>query len=81
MSPNPATPPPPPPGYTQGTASSNPRPPATLARAVLGPLMLITLGALLAEDSMGSVSFGRTWPVLLIVFGLGKLLDFMGSRP
>jgi hypothetical protein len=42
--------------------------------------MLITLGALLAEDSMGSVSFARTWPALLIIFGLCKLLDFMASR-
>lgn len=80
MSPNPSTPPPPP-GYTQmGSSVPPPRPPATLTRAVCGPLLLITLGVLLAEDSMGSVSFGRTWPVLLIVFGLCKLLDFMGSR-
>jgi hypothetical protein len=80
MSSSPATPPPPP-GYTQSTASSYQRPPATLSRAVCGPLLLITLGALLAEDSMGSVSIGRTWPVLLIVFGLCKLLDYMGPRP
>jgi hypothetical protein len=51
-----------------------------LGHAICGPLLLITLGLLLAEDQMGSVSFGRTWPVLLIVFGLCKLADFMGSR-
>ena len=72
--------PPLPPKYAQTTTSGYQHPPATLARAVCGPLLLITLGALLAEDSMGSVSFARTWPVLLIVFGLCKLLDFMGSR-
>jgi len=83
MSPNPSSnpaAPPPPPGYTQSTTLGYQRPPATLAHAVCGPLLLITLGVLLAEDSMGPVSFGRTWPVLLIVFGLCKLMDFMGSR-
>ncbi len=80
MTPNPSTPPPPPPGYTQTSSSSYRPPPATLAHAVVGPLMLITLGVLLAEDAMGPVSFGRTWPALLIVFGLCKLADFVGSR-
>jgi hypothetical protein len=82
------SPPPPPPaygqGYTQsgsGYSGSGPlQRPATLGHAICGPLLLITLGLLLAEDSMGSISFGRTWPVLLIVFGLCKLGDFMGSR-
>ena len=35
--------------------------------------MLITLGVLLSIDHFGTISFGRTWPVLLIVFGLFKL--------
>jgi hypothetical protein len=72
----------PPPGYTQsgGGYSGPPQRPATLGHAICGPLLLITLGLLLAEDQVGSVSFGRTWPVLLIVFGLCKLADFMGSR-
>jgi hypothetical protein len=81
---------PPPPAYGQGYTQSGsgysgysgpPQRPATLGHAICGPLLLITLGLLLAEDSMGSISFGRTWPVLLIVFGLCKLGDFMGSRP
>ena len=81
----PPGPTPPPPGYTQSGSgyshSSGPlQRPATLGHAISGPLLLITLGLLLAEDSMGSVSFGRTWPVLLIVFGLCRLADFMGSR-
>jgi hypothetical protein len=86
FSPGPPPPPPgytpPPPGYTQsdGGYSGPPQRPATLGHAICGPLLLITLGLLLAEDQMGSVSFGRTWPVLLIVFGLCKLADFMGSR-
>ncbi len=52
----------------------------TLAGAVRGPLLLITLGVLLAVDQMGGQSFWRTWPVLLIVYGVTKLIDFMGSR-
>ncbi len=48
--------------------------------AVRGPVLLITLGVLLSIDHFGSVSFGRTWPVLLIVFGLFKLLERSGAR-
>jgi hypothetical protein len=46
--------------------------------AVRGPI-LITLGVLLAIDQNGTVSFGRTWPVLLIVFGLFKLAERAGA--
>ena len=69
-------PPPPPPGAYSGYT----RPAPTLARAVCGPLLLITLGVLLAMDHMDRVSFGRTWPVLLIVFGACKLFNFASSR-
>jgi uncharacterized protein YaaW (UPF0174 family) len=48
--------------------------------AVRGPVMLITLGVLLSIDHFGTVSFGRTWPVLLIVFGLFKLMERSGAR-
>jgi hypothetical protein len=48
--------------------------------AVRGPVMLITLGVLLSIDHFGAVSFARTWPVLLIVFGLFKLLERSGTR-
>jgi hypothetical protein len=71
---NPGSPPP-------GSFSGYQRPAPTLIRAVCGPLMLITLGVLLAVDHVGTVSFGRTWPVLLIVFGACKLIDFANSRP
>jgi len=47
----------------------------TLMQAVRGPLMLITLGVLLAMDHLGPFPFWRTWPVLIIVFGLLKLLE------
>jgi len=48
---------------------------ATLMQAVRGPLLLITLGGLLTEDHFGPYPFWRTWPVLIIVFGLLKLLE------
>ncbi len=48
--------------------------------AVRGPVLMITLGVLLAIDQMGGYSFGRTWPVLLIMFGLFKLVEMSGNR-
>jgi hypothetical protein len=48
---------------------------AELMRAIRGPVVLITLGALLLADRMSGVSITKTWPVLLIVFGLMKLLE------
>jgi hypothetical protein len=49
--------------------------------AIRGPILMITLGVLLAVDQMGTLSFGRTWPVLLILFGLFKLAERGGTRP
>lgn len=48
--------------------------------AIQGPVLLITLGVLLAIDQMGVYSFGRTWPVLLIVFGVFKLAERGASK-
>lgn len=48
--------------------------------AIRGPVMLITLGVLLSIDHFGPVGFGRTWPVLLIVFGVFKLLERSSAR-
>jgi len=48
--------------------------------AIRGPILMITLGVLLAMDQLGSLSFGRTWPVLLIVFGLFKLAERAGTK-
>jgi hypothetical protein len=48
--------------------------------AIQGPVMMLTLGVLLAADQMGTyLSFGRTWPILLIVFGLFKLAQRAGA--
>lgn len=48
---------------------------ASLARAVRGPIILITLGVLFAMDHFGPLPFWRTWPVLIIVIGLMKLIE------
>ncbi|MGA3204685.1 MAG: DUF5668 domain-containing protein [Bryobacteraceae bacterium] len=48
--------------------------------AIRGPVLLITLGVLLSIDHFGTVSFARTWPVLLIVFGVFKLMERSGAR-
>ena len=48
--------------------------------AVRGPVLLITLGVLLTVDHFGPFGFGRTWPALLIVFGLFKLFERAGAK-
>lgn len=50
-----------------------------LIAAVRGPLMLITLGTLLAIDHAGGLRFNRTWPVLIITFGLLKLIEYVAG--
>lgn len=55
-------------------------PHAALVRAMRGPVMLITLGALLAVHRFGEFSFTKTWPVLLIAAGAMKLLERMANR-
>jgi hypothetical protein len=46
----------------------------SLVRAIRGPVVLITLGALFALNNFTELRFQQTWPVLLIVFGLLSLL-------
>jgi hypothetical protein len=52
-----------------------------LVRAIRGPILLITLGVLLAVDQLGPYGFSRTWPVLIIVLGVLKLLEKTADRP
>jgi hypothetical protein len=54
---------------------------STLLQAIRGPIMLITLGALVAIDYAGVYGFWWTWPILIIVFGLLKLLERSGTKP
>lgn len=50
-----------------------------LMRSIRGPVLLITLGLLFTADYFCGYPFHRTWPVLLIVFGILKLLERMGA--
>ena len=46
----------------------------SLASAIRGPVTLITLGVLFALNNFTAYGFDKTWPVLLIVFGLLSLM-------
>ena len=46
----------------------------SIVRAIRGPITLITVGVLFALNNFTPYSFDKTWPVLLIVFGLLSLL-------
>lgn len=50
-----------------------------LMGALRGPLLLITLGVLLAADQTERIGFDRTWPALLILFGILKLAEHLSS--
>lgn len=54
---------------------------SSVIQAIRGPIMLIILGSLVAIDYAGIYGFWRTWPVLIIVFGLLKLLERAGAPP
>ena len=56
--------------------------PPSRQRSFAGPVVLIVLGLLFLMGTMGVLrwgslvhSFGRFWPVLLIIWGVIKLLD------
>ena len=53
----------------------------SFVQAIRGPIMLITLGALVAIDYAGVFGFWRTWPILIIVFGILKLLERASAPP
>ena len=50
------------------------------SHAAFGPVLLMTLGILFAIENGSGLSFSRTWPVLIIVAGLWKLLEFAASQ-
>jgi hypothetical protein len=52
----------------------------TLAHALRGPLTLITVGVLFAVNNFTPYGFDKTWPVILIVFGLLTLVG-RGTAP
>jgi hypothetical protein len=56
---------------------------ALFAQAIRGPILLITLGVLFAIHQAGILPFSRTWPLVLIVVGVMKLIErlFVQRRP
>ena len=44
------------------------------SRGLMGPAVLITLGVLFLLSEFGVAHFERTWPILLIVIGMVKVL-------
>jgi hypothetical protein len=48
--------------------------------AIRGPVLLVALGLLMTADQLDRMSFSRTWPVLLILFGLFKLAEHLGPK-
>ncbi len=50
---------------------------ALFAQALRGPVLLITIGTLFALHQAGTISFARTWPLIIIVIGVMKLFERM----
>jgi hypothetical protein len=50
-------------------------------RRIMGPAMVLTIGVLFLLQNLGvsDLHFGRTWPVILLVIGLVKLLQNSAS--
>jgi hypothetical protein len=48
-------------------------------RKLMGPAVLVTLGVLFLLESMRSVRFDRTWPAILLVIGVVKLVQSNAS--
>ena len=48
---------------------------------LIGAMVLITLGALfLADEFIPHINFGDLWPIILIVIGIGLLINSFGRR-
>ncbi len=49
---------------------------------MLGPLLLIVIGVLFLLNNMypGVFRFGKMWPVILIVIGLAKVIEYIQSQ-
>jgi len=49
--------------------------PYAIVRAIRGPIVLIVLGTLFWLDQSDQIGFGRTWPILIILIGVMKLVE------
>ncbi len=48
-------------------------------RRLMGPAILVTLGVLFLLDNISSIDFGKTWPAILLVIGVVKLVQSNAS--
>ncbi len=53
----------------------------SLIRATRGPIVLIVLGALFWLEQSNQIGFSRTWPVLIILIGVMKLIERLLTPP
>jgi hypothetical protein len=49
--------------------------------AIGGPVILITLGILFSLQNFAGIAFHRTWPVLLVVIGIGMVFKRLAGLP
>ncbi len=54
---------------------------ALFAQAIRGPILLITVGVLFAMQQSNVLPFSHTWPLLIIVIGVLKLIERMFIPP
>jgi len=52
---------------------------ACRTRRLMGPAILVTLGVLFLLNNITPVGFGRTWPAILLVIGVVKLMQSNAS--
>jgi len=52
---------------------------ALFLQAIRGPILLITLGILFAIHQAGGLPIYRSWPLLIIVVGVMKLIERTAS--
>ena len=48
-------------------------------RRLMGPAMLVTFGVLFLLDNISNIDFGKTWPAILLVIGVVKLVQSNAS--
>ena len=48
-------------------------------RKLMGPAILVTVGVLFLLDNAGHIGFDRTWPAILLVIGIVKLMQSNAS--
>ena len=48
-------------------------------QSAMGPVLMITIGVLILLDTVDALSFGRTWPAIILAIGVVKLLQSNSS--